>query len=45
MDKVKKIVVIGTAATTEPQLTNVKIYDNYKLTLKLGVKVVLKKDF
>ena len=45
LDNVKKIVVIGTAATTEPQLTNVKIYDNYKLTLKLGVKVVLKKDF
>jgi hypothetical protein len=41
-----KIIITGTAATTQPATTtNVKIFDDYKLSLKLGVQTVLKQNF
>ncbi len=41
-----KIIITGTAATTQPATTTiVKIFDDYKLSLKLGIQTVLKQNF
>jgi hypothetical protein len=41
-----KIIITGIAATTQPATTTtVKIFDDYKLSMKLGVQTVLKQNF
>ena len=42
LSSVKNVVIRGTAATTQPQSTIVKIYDDYNLKLKLSMQVQLK---
>jgi hypothetical protein len=44
LSSVKNIVVKGMAATTQPQSTIVKIYDDYNLYIKLSMQVKLKLD-
>jgi hypothetical protein len=41
----KYVILKATAATTQPQTQVVKIYDDYKLLLKLGMQVKIKQKF
>lgn len=41
----KYVILKATAATTQPQTTVVKIYDDYRLSLKLGMQVKLIQKF
>jgi hypothetical protein len=38
----KKVIIKGVVSTTQPQSTIVKLYDNYKLSLKLSIQTKLK---
>lgn len=40
--QVKHIIVNGIVSTTDPQNTNVKLYDSYNIAIKLGIQVTLK---
>jgi hypothetical protein len=43
LNLVKYIIIEGTVDTTDPDNTNVKFYDDYSISLKLGMQVNLKK--
>ncbi len=42
LNKVRKVIIRGTAESTQPLNTEVKIYDSYKIALKLGIQVQAK---
>lgn len=41
LNQVKHIIIEGTVDTTDPSNTNVKFYDSYSISLKLGMQVKL----
>jgi hypothetical protein len=42
LNQVKHVIIYATAATTSPQTTVVKFYDDYRIKLKFGMQVHLK---
>lgn len=44
LDRVKYVMIVGTAQTNEPQETVVKFFDTYKISVKLGMQLKLDVD-